>query len=239
MTGISFDGLHSYRNFQLILNSYEIGEAKPILRLVEIPGSDGALDYSDYFGGVKYQNRKLKMKFTFLADRFGLNSAYSALQSKLHGKRMKIIFDKDASYYYIGRVSVGALKPDGQIGTVEITAECDPYKYMLTEHESTISGETNPADDINFEAIYISIKNNGNEPLSPTFEADVPYYVAEVVRKQGSVSHIFHGGRYPLPAGTPQMTTIMIEAGQTVEFGLIAETAGTLEVTVRWQERSL
>ncbi|MFR0949599.1 MAG: distal tail protein Dit [Ruminococcus callidus] len=129
MKGIKFDGNHSYDAYQLFLNSYSIGEAEPNTNLVEIPGVDGAVDFTEYFGGVTYKSRILKMQFTFIADRFGLNAAYAKLQNALNGKRVKIVLDDDKDYFYTGRVSVGELSPDGQIGEVTLTATCDPYKY--------------------------------------------------------------------------------------------------------------
>ena len=142
MKGIKFDGNHSYDVYQLFLNSYSIGEAEPNTNLVEIPGVDGAVDFTEYFGGVTYKSRTLKMQFTFTADRFGLNAAYAKLQNALNGKRVKIVLDDDKDYFYTGRVSVGELSPDGQIGKVTLTATCDPYKYKNKARTVTCSGHT-------------------------------------------------------------------------------------------------
>ena len=106
MKGIKFGGNHSYDVYQLFLNSYSIGEAEPNTNLVEIPGVDGAVDFTEYFGGVTYKSRTLKMQFTFTADRFGLNAAYAKLQNALNGKRVKIVLDDDKDYFYTGRVSL-------------------------------------------------------------------------------------------------------------------------------------
>ena len=38
MKGIKFDGKHSYNDYGMWLNSYEIGPAEPNLKLVTVPG---------------------------------------------------------------------------------------------------------------------------------------------------------------------------------------------------------
>ena len=54
--------------------------------------------------------------------------------SDLHGKRVKVIFDDDMGYYYVGRATV---VPDydrkGQIGTFTVTIDAEPYKYSIVD----------------------------------------------------------------------------------------------------------
>lgn len=251
MKGVTFDGQHSYSVFRLLLNSYEIGEAEPNYMLVEVPGANGVLDYSDYFGGITYKNRELKFSFTFWCSRMELNAAYKTLQSKLHGKNCKIILDDDKGSYYIGRVSVGSLVPDGQIGTVELTANCDPFQYARKTNEASVSGETrqNGSDGENdFDAITIEITNNGGAPMIPSFNGNTPYYITFVTKEETSFGNVityrYLNGHDPVPIGQQDLIPgAEVPPGETRTFGFFAEKAGDtfgmLTVQAKWQERSL
>lgn len=61
MKGVKFGGLHSYTEWGLILSEKEIKAPKPKKIEFEIEGSDGVLDYTDFFGGVRvWHIRKYK-----------------------------------------------------------------------------------------------------------------------------------------------------------------------------------
>ena len=63
MKGVKFGSLHSFNEWGLILSEKEIKSPKPKTIEFEIEGSDGVLDYTEFFGGVKYENRQLTFKF--------------------------------------------------------------------------------------------------------------------------------------------------------------------------------
>lgn len=245
MKGIKFDGNHSYDAYQLFLNSYSIGEAEPNTNLVEIPGVDGAVDFTEYFGGVTYKSRILKMQFTFAADRYGLNTAYAKLQNALNGRRVKIVLDDDREYCYTGRVSVGALSPDGQIGEVTLTATCDPYKYKTKVRTATCSGHTvgegvGTVDSPTVTLIHASVTNTGGAPAVPTFNGDKAFYVTATERHVGGSSDTFLNESESLPSGKDTaISGVEIPAGATQEFGFCCVGEGDLTVTIKLQERSL
>ena len=56
MRGISFGGLHSYRDFGLLLVSVDLGSPAIKERKIEIEGADGSLDLTDFFGEAKYED---------------------------------------------------------------------------------------------------------------------------------------------------------------------------------------
>ena len=245
MKGIKFDGNHSYDAYQLFLNSYSIGEAEPNTNLVEIPGVDGAVDFTEYFGGVTYKSRILKMQFTFTADRFGLNAAYAKLQNALNGRRVKIVLDDDKDYFYTGRVSVGELSPDGQIGKVTLTATCDPYKYKNKARTVTCSGHTvgkgvGTAGGTAATLIHASVTNAGGVPAVPTFNGDKDFYVTATERHTGGSSDTYLNESESLPSGKDTaISGVEIPAGATQEFGFCCVGEGDLTVTIKLQERSL
>lgn len=60
MKGVSFGDFHSYRDFSLILSQKTIGTPSPKTEAIDIPGGDGVLDLTEFFGEVKYNNRNQK-----------------------------------------------------------------------------------------------------------------------------------------------------------------------------------
>lgn len=197
MNGVMFDDIHSYRDLSLILSNKEIGVAEPKIDLLEIEGADEPLDFTEFFGDVKYTNRILKFEFSYI----GTNplTAFSNIQNKLNGRKMKIILDEDSMFYYIGRVVVKEWKSDLRIGKITIEVDCNPYKYKLNK---TIVTET-----INTSKI-VKIQNL-RKWVIPTFavssqmqiEFDNKFYTAnagvfktlEIMFRDGENSIIFRG----------------------------------------------
>lgn len=63
MKGIKFGDYHSFYECGLILSEKEIKSPKPKTMEFDIEGNDGVLGYTELFGGVKFENRKLSFKF--------------------------------------------------------------------------------------------------------------------------------------------------------------------------------
>lgn len=128
MKGITFGNYHSYDAFQLILAAKTIGTPSPKTDTIDIPGGDGVLDLSEFFGETKYGNRTLSFEFSSLVIPSDFMSLFSMVQNALHGKKMTITLDDDPGWYYIGRISVSEWKADRNIGKLTIDCDCEPYK---------------------------------------------------------------------------------------------------------------
>ncbi len=61
---------------------------------------------SESFGEIKYNNRQVSFEFSTIVDQSEFLNLFSEIQNALHGKKMKIILDDDAEFYYFGRVTV-------------------------------------------------------------------------------------------------------------------------------------
>ena len=60
--GITFDEeKHTYDDFGLRIKSVSIGLPQTKKNQIEIPGADGYLDMTDYFG-TRYENRTIKVE---------------------------------------------------------------------------------------------------------------------------------------------------------------------------------
>lgn len=133
MNGVTFGSLHSYNDLDLILNIKTIGKATPKIATVDIPGGDGELDCTEYFGDVKYYNRELTFEFSATKEPKRFLALYSRLQNLLNGRKMKITLDDDPGFYYVGRVTIDDWQTCKRIGKIVINVNAEPYKLKQTK----------------------------------------------------------------------------------------------------------
>lgn len=128
MKGILFGSLHSFRDLGLILGRKEMGVPAVKVTKIDIPGADGDLDQTEFFGDVKYENATHRFEFT-ANQQSDFLTLYSRVKNALHGRKKRIILDDDPLYYYIGRVFIDKHTDEKGIATIDVEADCEPYKY--------------------------------------------------------------------------------------------------------------
>lgn len=133
MKGVKFGSYHSYDDFGLILSSKEIGSPEPKIVTIEVEGSDGVLDFTEFAGETKFKNRTLAFHFSRPQVIPVFMNLLSEVHNALHGKKMQIILDEDPGFYYSGRITVNEFKADANIGLITIEADCDPWKYKVNQ----------------------------------------------------------------------------------------------------------
>ena len=212
MKGVKFDDYHSYLDFGLILSSYSIGDAKPKTEMIDIPGSDGSLDLSEYFGDVKYKNRKLSFTFSTIGRPCEFLQNYSHLQNLINGRKMKIVLDDDPEFYYVGRVTVDEWKSKPRVGSITIDCDCEPYKYKA--HETVVVNKISGSGTVIYE--------NLRKWVAPVFAVTAP------------VTITFEGTSVMLDAGEYTVPAIEFKQGQNI----VTYTGDTV-VTVKYQEGGL
>lgn len=205
MKGITFGNYHSYRDFGLILSSKIIGAPTPKTELIDIPGGDGVLDLTEFFGEVKYNNRTLTFEFSTMVPQSQFMALFSKVQNALHGQKMNISLDEDPEWYYIGRLSIPEWKVQKRIGKLTIVCDCEPFKYkrLKTVVSATLDGKSNNLYDFS-KTLLVSaaIKKRPDD----FFEVDAD-------NRSGAWQYItyFHD-RYAEGVITPnQNTTIVME----------------------------
>ena len=128
--GVTFTDFHTAIDWGLILTAKSIPRAEAKENYVEVDGRDGALDYTEAFGDVKYKNRTLS--FSFSASE-GTYLEREALINKIvqlvHGKRHMIITDDDPQHYFAGRCKVENITNGLAYGTFQIFVTADPWRY--------------------------------------------------------------------------------------------------------------
>lgn len=164
---ISFGDLYtpsgqSYTDFQDVANTWEtwhlIPSSKPsiavptvVTKFIEIPGSDGMLDLTEYLTGrPSYGQRQGSISFYSINPGNINESILEDMKRVLHGKKIKMRLMSDPNYYYEGRFNVGPIESGVLYSGITITYQLDPYKMRIVEEGST------PViwDTFNFETDY-------------------------------------------------------------------------------------
>ena len=171
MKGIMFGNHHSWNDFQLILASKTIGTPSPKTETIDIPGGDGVLDLTEFFGETKYNNRSLSFEFSSMVIPSEFMSLFSRVQNALHGKKMTIKLDDDPDWYYIGRISVSEWKAERNIGKLVVDCDCEPYKYQIstTTVTKSISGTSTITLPNSRKRVVPEVKVTSSSGLSITF----------------------------------------------------------------------
>lgn len=212
MNGVKFGDYHSYDDLFLFLVRKEIGSPVAKTKLIDVDGANGQLDYSEYFGEVKYKNRKLSFEFNTIVEPKHFLTLFSAIQDALHGQRMKIILDADNEYYYIGRLSVSSFANEKNIGIISIECDCEPYKYKQNKTVVTVSVSD----------CETAILKNARMRVVP------------LITTTATMRITYENTTYVVDAGTFTLPTLELSQGQN-----IVEIEGNGQITFTYQEGEL
>ena len=188
------------------VKKYSIGGAEPILNYVEVPYRRTPLDMTEAVGdGVFYKNRTLTFPMRAKDDPI---ITHKNIENLFSGKVCKIKVQDD-SYYYSGRVKVGALGTEHSAWDFDFTMIADPYTYK----DMTVTFSSPDTT---------TITNNGI-PVIPT------------VTTSGAITMAVNGGSaVSLTAGTHKDARFRLVSG-----GNTIVTTGDSSVTLTYREMVL
>lgn len=218
--GISFDGIHSYYDLDLILSKVEIPPAVPKEEFIDLAGGNGSLDLTEVHGEVKFNDRE-GCKFTFTMNPANdlSDSAFeekkTEVSNALNGKRFeKITLDKDSDFYYQGRCKVDQYLSDRRIRQIVVTARVKPYKYKQNETilNHTLSNEEQTV-----------IAMNGRMSVVP-----------EITCTDDETKVVFGSIEKILSAGTHKILDFQFKEGANV-----LKLSGSGTITFKYQEGEL
>lgn len=211
MNGVKIGDKHSFNDFGLILSSKVIRPPEPQLEKVNVPLRDGSIDLTESLTDeTKFKDRTITLNFSVVDPMNTWASKISMIENYLHGQRLKIIFDEDPAFYYVGRVSVNQWTSEKSIGKLVIECTVEPFKYDL--FSSAIDWEW---DVFDFEEGIINefgqLIVNGSTTIKlicrrkrmfPTFTASAAMTVA------------YGGETYNLKAGSQKIYDIFLCEGE-------------------------
>lgn len=211
MKSVKIGDKHLYNDFNLIMNSREITPPSIKKETIDVPGSDGVLDFSESLtGDVKYNNRTLTINLTMIDSTSNFDNRISELYNYLHGKKFKIIFDDNPEFYYIGRSEINSFASDSLIGLIVLECDVEPYKYDI------ISSNVDwPWDTFNFENGII----NETKDLTVDGELEVSIYgrrkhVVPIIESSTAMQVVFNSQTYNLVQGSNEVYDIEIIEGE-------------------------
>lgn len=225
--GITFDGeKHTYDDFGLRIKSINIGFPSVKDGKIDIPGADGYLDMTDYFG-TRYENRKITVECD-MEDKgyYDWAGRMSQLSNYLHGKKRKIVLDWDSGFYYMGRGECDYEKKNRAYSLMTLEFDCDPYKYELTATDEDWLWDP-------FDFVEGVIKEYGNLAVAGRLELTVigsPMPVVPKITVSADMQMGFEGESYDLKAGENYIPDIEIKAG---EHMMVFTGNGTVTVSYR------
>lgn len=211
-SGVTIGGKHTYTDFGMIPKSKVIF-APPIPKTtyIDVPGADGALDYSDVLtGNMAYQNRRGTINFIVLTQSDYL-SVYSQLLAHFHGKELIAVLDDDEEYFYRGRFSINDWYSKEGLSTIAIDYDLEPYKYSF----DTTSDEDWLWDDLFDTTIYYgTFSVNGSKVrnlINPSATSVTPKFICS------SLMYVDFGGvTYMLQEGETTMPGFSLAKGDNI-----------------------
>lgn len=208
--GVTFGGKHSFRNYHLLPTAQpQISPPAVNTYYVNVPGADGSLDLTEVLTGyVTYGDRTGEFSYQIYAPRSEWYDIYNTLVHDLHGKKMDVILDEDAQYYYNGRLSVGNLQAGKNSAKVRISGTFSAYQYVI----DTYSGNDWLWDPFDFntgiarEYYKIPVRNSKTVTLIGSSIVVCPIFTLE----SGNMKAHVNGNSYPLNQGENVFLDILL-----------------------------
>ena len=212
MRGVQFGDHHTVEDWKLILNSKKINPPTPKTNKVEVDGRDGDLDLSEALTGeIKYNNRDVSYVFLVTeGTEKTRDNTINEIVNLIHGRTLQIIDPDDQDHYFVGRCRVEDTHNDKAYGTINIVADCEPYRYMINEVSRIVSPNGVDTDVI--------LVNHGRKSVTPTLTVT------------GAVNITFGSSSVALENGTYKLSSLKLKSGGT---SVTVKGTGTVVFTYR------
>lgn len=213
MNTVTFGTKNSYDDFGLTLRPKPRPKPSPKYEFVSIPARNSDLDLTEWAGDVFYENLTYPLEFNVVDAINTWDSKLREITNYLHGRKMKVTFNEDPNYYYLGRIKVNELSSDRNVGILVLECNFEPYKYKK---------------DVTIKEYAVSAGNtytftNGRMKVVPTLTLSSAMTVS------------FKGNSYSLSAGTYKALEIEFTEG----INEITVTSGSGTLKAEYQEGDL
>lgn len=231
---------HTLKDWGLAMgNNNYIGDPEQETYYVDVPGADGFLDYSEATAGRRiFKTRPISISLGGKKKRGDWDIFISDLRNLIEGREVKIIFDNDQGYYWIGRAKISNFDRNREIGTFTISIpKADPYKYNVADSTEdwlwdSFDFETGIID----EGTEITLTTSGGTK-SYTIVPDIMPFVPVIQVSQigtAGITMTVAGEAYTLVKGKNRFADIVVnQEDVTLSF----KGQGTL--TIRYRRGSL
>lgn len=208
---LTIGGKHTFRDWSMIPKNIPVfAPAMPKTNYIDVPCSNGVLDYTEVNGPVVYENRKGSFEFIVL-DAEQWASVYSAVMAHIQGKRLNCILDDDPEHFYTGRFAVNKWQSLKAHSTIVIDYNVEPYKHGVR----TTGGHDWLWNELFDNVIYYgsfnvdgskvrNLINPSGLKMQPVFTCSSAMFVD------------FGDTVYTLPRGKTEMSGIILESGDNI-----------------------
>lgn len=123
----TWDDWHLAPETRPVINPPEVNN-----EYIEIPGADGALDYTEALAGRPvYKNRTGSWNFIVMNGYQEWYQLYDQLLAYLHGHEFDVILEDEPIYKYHGRLSINEWRSEEHNSKIVIDYVLEPYKKLV------------------------------------------------------------------------------------------------------------
>lgn len=123
----TWDDWHMVPTSRPVINPPEVATS-----FVEIPGADGALDYTEALAGRPvYKNRTGSWEFMVLNGYQEWYMLFNQLLEYLHGHTFSIVLEDEPMYQYEGRLTLNEWRSEERNSVVVIDYVLNPFKKVV------------------------------------------------------------------------------------------------------------
>ncbi|MEY8717725.1 hypothetical protein [Ligilactobacillus murinus] len=210
---ITFDGVNSWDDLQLLLSNAEIGYPKKNKSRIQIPNSNIYYDYADLFGDF-YEERTLEFEFIIARPNAMTIAELEYKKSQIAnwlepGIRHRLSYSEIPFYYFLAEAQGDYdYTEENGYALLKVKFVCLPYKIHEVDESDdiwdTFEFENDIAQDLTFEVSgtrEAKIYNAGTAKVSPKLIVT------------GNVTVELNGLSESLGAGTHEQTKIVLSRG--------------------------
>jgi predicted phage tail component-like protein len=234
MVEITYNGKGSYTDYGLILNYFKPQPPAPNIIKIDIPFTNGNLDFSTIgsMGEVTYQKRKIEVEFHVpKLDREALSVIYSeVLEWLLSPGEQQLIYSNDFANYYLAKLEAAPSLDDfKELGTLKLEFMAQPFKYKIDMFGDDIW------DDFCFLTDYTAYTNqfviNGTTTLQI---GNAGMNVTLIITSTANMTLVFEDKTYNLVVGDNNLYGLRLKKGIN---NLVLNGTGT--ITIKFREQFL
>lgn len=97
---------------------------------IDVPGANSSLDFTEALTNYPlYSKRTGSWTFRTIPGYYPWDVLYRRISNFLHGRKLRVVLEDDAYYFYVGRMKVNEFKSSERNSEITIDYELEPYKY--------------------------------------------------------------------------------------------------------------
>lgn len=130
------NGKHTYYDYGMyVINVEAVQPPEVRTNYIEIPGRNGNIDLTDMLTGYPvYGDREITLDLNVKKrNECEWRQLLNIFLRDTHGKKLKVIFDREPDWYYVGRGNVSDVERGHAVGKLTLTITAEPYKYSIND----------------------------------------------------------------------------------------------------------